>query len=306
MPYSPPWVEPGWPNLPDQGMAMVSAFNAGQQISAKRQQLENQLAAMAIRQQNMELMAGLREAEFNRRLEQGNQRLEIEQQTANLKDLIHQDAQNKLVNATEGTANLLNAEAQLADEGIKPGDKNFEAEYLRRIANTGAPNSVINAARRTQLMNHFAVTKNKEKELEANLKEFRERYGAEVLGNPRLQDVSILSDPSKLPDQVTNKGSWWSPKYEPTGNKLVPTFDYTGKPTTKPVSTQVLQKFKSEYESILKKKDDIPIIQDHPDMGVYAKPAGTLREKALRYRDDPNIGEATKAAAEKWLRENPE
>lgn len=316
-----PLVEPGWPNLPqsDLGTKFVNAFAIGTEISRRKQALENQLAGMALKAQAMENQTQLREMQFGlaqqrlefdrdkalQNAEFARERLGMADQTLGLRQAMFDAKQQKLSDAAEGTANLFNAEASLAEEGIHPGDKNFEAEYLRRISNTGAPPSVISAAARTALSNHYAQVRNRERDFDAQMKAFRERFGAEVFGNPMIQDVSVLGDPKSLPDDTTTTGVWPFRETKPTGKKLVSSVDPSGVALNKPVSLSVLEKYKKQYDQLIAGKNDIPLTHDHSDLGVYSQPANTMRERAQRIQSDPTASTAAKAAAEKWLRDNP-
>jgi len=79
---------PGAAQPPDLGRTFVNAFAIGSEINRRKQQLENQMAAMALRQQQNEITNQLRESEFERKLDQGNQRLEMAQAGQNLRDSI--------------------------------------------------------------------------------------------------------------------------------------------------------------------------------------------------------------------------
>lgn len=85
-----PLVEPGWLNVPqnDLGEKFVRAFAMGTEINRRKQQLENQLAAMAIRERQNEMMNQFRQADYERKLSQGEQRIALAEQGRNLQNEI--------------------------------------------------------------------------------------------------------------------------------------------------------------------------------------------------------------------------
>lgn len=114
MPEYGPYEQPGWPtSLPyfKPAETFRNAFGMASEINRRKQQLENQMMAMSLRAQQNEITNELRVADFKRKLDQGDQRLEMAQQAMNLRETIHQDALNKdrekfdqIGNLTEGLA----------------------------------------------------------------------------------------------------------------------------------------------------------------------------------------------------------
>jgi hypothetical protein len=62
--YSPPWIQPGWPNLPDQGATLVNAAATGTALKLKQEEIQGKLAQLAAHNQYLEDSLGLKEREY--------------------------------------------------------------------------------------------------------------------------------------------------------------------------------------------------------------------------------------------------
>jgi hypothetical protein len=81
---------------------LIAAAHAGAEINLRRGQLERQLEAMAVRQQQTDFLNSIREQEFQRKLDQGDQRIELMRQGLAIRDtydstreMLMTDAANK-------------------------------------------------------------------------------------------------------------------------------------------------------------------------------------------------------------------
>lgn len=116
-----PLVEPGWLNVPqsDLGTKFVNAFAIGSEINRRRQQMENQISAMAIRERQNEMMNQFRAADFERKLSQGEQRIFLAERGRDLQDQIF----NWKVNKDKETIDDISGLAQgLGAINLPPGD----------------------------------------------------------------------------------------------------------------------------------------------------------------------------------------
>ena len=67
--YLPAPAQPGWPNLPDQGIPLVNAVAAATAMSMKRDEIQGRLAQLALKNQEMEANEALKEKYYNIALE---------------------------------------------------------------------------------------------------------------------------------------------------------------------------------------------------------------------------------------------
>lgn len=201
MPYSPPWVEPGWPQLPDQGMSLVSAFNAGQQISAKRQQLENQLAAMALRQQNQEMMMGLREAEFNRKLDQGNQRIALAEGALNLRGAMDQWRMDKDKETMEDITGLAQG---LGSIDLDPADPNRPAAIWKVIESNARAAKAAPGLIKDAFSSYNNAARTSQSRFEHDYNDFIKDVKNSV-GRGQLTDLNFLYNMDQWKDKWVDK-----------------------------------------------------------------------------------------------------
>jgi hypothetical protein len=128
-------VEPGWPTTlprsPDPGATFLNAFKTGAEINRRKQQLENQMAAMALKSQQENISNSIREGNLQRELDQGNQRLEIARGALGLRDTMDQlkmftigqkmDDAEKVITQTQGF------EQYMLESGVSINDKAYPA-----------------------------------------------------------------------------------------------------------------------------------------------------------------------------------
>jgi len=301
--YSPPWVEPGWPNLPDQGMAMVSAFQAGANISNRRQQLENQLAQMALRQQNQEMMMGLREAEFNRKLDQGNQRLALAEAGLNMRGIMDEFRMRKdkeTMDDISGLATGLSAIDMAADDPRRPSAimnvvstnargakampgmvKDYLSQYNHAAASTQSSLKTDLALFNQEIKNTFG----KGQITDYNLL-FNENQWKDVWQDPsgNTEGVPAPPDPAHPP-----------PGYKKTNSKfaLLP----SGQPGVAPVPvtlpTQEITSLRTKWENLKRRLDNMPqqVANEYvtPQQTGGAAAAGNKRAEAEAWLRAKNL-----------------
>lgn len=137
MPEYGPYEQPGWPStLPyfKPAETFRNAFAIGSEINRRKQQLENQMMAMSLRAQQNEIMNELRVADFQRKLEQGDQRLEMAQQAMNLKDTIFQWKQQKDKDTMDDIGNLAQGLGEISLDPADPGRPNAIMDVISRNA----------------------------------------------------------------------------------------------------------------------------------------------------------------------------
>src|SRR5215469_530170 len=64
MAYAPPWVSPGQTPLENVGQELVSAAATGVQLNLKKQEVQGKLAALALRNQQLEANRDIMEQRF--------------------------------------------------------------------------------------------------------------------------------------------------------------------------------------------------------------------------------------------------
>jgi hypothetical protein len=309
----------------------LNAFQIGASINSKRQQLENQLAMMALRQQHMENQDAIREAQFGlatTRMQMGH-----EMDVARLQNTIdHQARMYDLAQTQEerrgatvdykiqkdqdrnnAQANLLNLRSQLAEEGITPGHPDYYSRYSAAIAaaaQTGsfspsetvalskAPateqNTAINSLHRASKAEYDALAHDASNTI----------FGAS--GASGSFDPRPILHPEQFPDEYKPQKFDWStfsygPK-EPTGYKLIPTMTAQGKPgPPRRVAVEDLVNLNKRYQDWQANNAKIPPLVNVPDAGVFGRPAITREQLAQRALVDPDATEQEKARAREIL-----
>lgn len=311
----------------------INAWQFSTQMKLKKAELEDKMAALVMRNRQLEINDQLREKEYGlRALGMQNamahrddmyelaatrlvQERELGQERINTAAARFNDAHQKELNRNEAQQDLFSLDGEMEAEGYHKGTKEYETEYLKRVGDIASklPTSEANAVYRATHGNLQAAALQQQRLNDNDLRMFRQKFGSEVFGNPGIQDLRPLDDPASLPDAAPKQLTWWQrhvegKKQEPTqpGLKTISVTDpQTGKVTAVGTATvKKLTDLNTEYQALLDRQAHSATPRDVPDAGVY-RPTNTLREKALRIQSDPTASDQAKVAAEKYLKENP-
>ena len=293
---------PGAAQPPDLGQKFLNAFYIGSEINRRKQQLENQLAIAALKAQQQENMMSLREQQFGlaqqkadwqhqkdmQMVEFAGERMGLGQQALDIKQAIFDRETQKRSDEGEAVQKFFQNEAEMAQRGIRPGTENYETELFNSMP-PNLPASLRNNILKTRLTENVNTANNMERQNAVAMDSFAKRVGREVFGTPTIQDFTILKDPDSLPSKWTQEGVWpfKTTKIDPK-IKLVPSYDPGDVQTIKEVPLSTLKSFKKEYEDLLEQKSHLPVLHDHPDLGVSTKPRN-LRAEALDYIKSHNL-----------------
>lgn len=306
MPSS-PLVEPGWPSSlpkgPDIAGKFMSAFAIGSQVNARQRQLENQLAAMSLRERQMELNHELQRDKYDlavQKLQMSNEvanaRLALQAEDNALDRKKYDLAFNKVMDIQEAKEGLIDAEAQLAAEGLKPGDKKYMARFNELTAPFigKVPNNIFKSIYSRAENNQKGAAALHQRYYDSEYKHFLDDASSTLYGNdnPPNPDLTPILHPEVLDVEETKVGgNWWSGyQYKPTGNKIIPYTDRAGVAKERPVSVADLNRLKNRYNELMKIKSELAPV-DEPSMPiplpsnkaelqpntVYETPRGNLR-----------------------------
>jgi len=188
-------------------MTMVSAFQAGQNISNRKRQIENQLAQMVLRQQNQEMMYGLREAEFNRKLDQGNQRLALAEAGLGLRatmDEFRMQKDRETMDAVSGAAQELGA------IDLPPGDPRRPAAIWKVIHNNARAAKAMPQLFKDAFGNYNSAAKTATSSWEHDYNDFLKDV-KNTIGRGQITDLNLLYNQDQ-----------WKPKWVDKAGKDLP------------------------------------------------------------------------------------
>ena len=268
---------------------LLNSWATATQLKLKKQEIMGKMSALETRNRQLEFMDQLREKQYAQRaymdqarlnLAEGKadfanqtrlaqlglegQRLDIAQGHLNL-------AAERQQGQDEATATMVNAEAQLASEGIYPGDKRFISRYNELVGSAigKAPHQLVNSVLKTTYTNSNQASYQRLRNQELSEKMFRERFGSDVYGNPAIQDTSYLNQPwESLPDETKVTGTWPFRSTVPTGRKQLPSVDPSGRTIQKPITIQQFNDFKKQWSDLQKQRGEIGTPVDAPELGV--------------------------------------
>lgn len=158
MPEYGPYEQPGWPSsLPyfKPAETFRNAFAITSEINRRKQQLENQMMAMSLRAQQSEIANQIKVAEFQRKLDQGDQRLALAEQGMNLRALVDQhrfDIQGEKLDQAAKIVKETGEFSQYVDEtGVSHDDPAFPATL--RHAKMLFPNAKVDVEKMLDTFN---------------------------------------------------------------------------------------------------------------------------------------------------------
>lgn len=325
--YRPPAAEPEAPDYRRGlalGTAAVNAFATGVTVNAKRQQLENQLASYALRQQKMEQDRELSEqrlglaqqaliwkhekdkeqiASWSDKLALADREVAVKEQLANLRETTK-------LNQLEAIAGAQMVASQLEAEGIFPGDPRYEPETDRRLAPFAAAGpAFIAQTKRNAFNRHKFAAETERHNVESETKNFYHDIGRILYsGNYTVQPLDPILHPEKYAETTTEGGigvGVWriGGKKVPTGkNIVIPDVSQPGGGLKDNiVSMKEVNDLKKRWEDIETRRSKLLPPVNRPDVGVYGSEPRDMREKAQRAINDPLASPEEKAAAQFYL-----
>jgi hypothetical protein len=297
-----PIVEPGWPSTlpgsPDLAGAFLNAARIGSENNARQQRLENQLAYYAMRTQGMQNIGQMREQQFglaqqrmqqqmenqaaalglrqqamdqnasfqNQRIDIGNKGMDIRQQLLDL-------AGQKVADRQEGSAGVLQAQQDMANQGINPGDPNYYNAFNQALIANNANKSPVEMraamalAARTQNSAAFNLTKVNEAEYNA----FMQNYGNTVGRSKNFTDLTPILNPGAYQPETKTTGGFlgFGGTTTPTGNITIPLLNAQGRQVGKnAVPASTLADLNAQYQAIMQRRNQIPHRINDPSLGV--------------------------------------
>ena len=301
----------------------LNAWSMATQIKQKRNELEQRMAETVAHDRQLEIEnkftkdrlglelmriqseAGYRQNELG--IQQ--QRIGIEKNNSDRQVDALKYKMNQGDKAGEARHQLSMIQSQLDEEGIPRGTRQWREEYDKRSAPYIAdlPGSQYNAAMRYVQSNQQNVINQETKNQENREYAFQKKVGAQLFGNAGVSDLGPVINPGSLEDETKTEGKFWHTEVKTgTGNKKIYYQDLqTGKKTfVRNATWKELTDLHNEWQSLNKSRGELSDPINDPDTGVQP-PARTLKERAQRISTDPNASNQAKAAAEKYLKENP-
>jgi len=206
MPEYGPYEQPGWPStLPyfKPAETFRNAFLAGQEINRRKQALENQMMAMSLRAQQNDINNQIKVAEYERRLEQGNARLEMMQQGVNTRDMIANWRMDKDKEAIEDIGNLATGLGNLGLERGDPKTPNAIMGVLAnnsRALNTRQGQMLARQAFNTYQTDAKAVNNKLDSDYNVFIKQVKD-----TIGRGQSSDLDLLNNPEAWRDEYKDK-----------------------------------------------------------------------------------------------------
>jgi len=284
----------------------MNSFQIGVTAAKARQQLENQLQMMTLRQQEMEADRDLKEKEFGVRTAQtqmgydlrANQLQNTIQQQGFLNEMKLRDADlatkkadfvmGKYQDQADDTEGMLGAAASVPS---KPGSPTFRDDLLNAVAPfPHAPASTRNKILSQAFNQHNDNVDVQNKAWQAEKDSLLQDASNAIYGtytHKGSMDTSVFTDPDKYPQQMAEEpwtlgtffGAGKGPP-KPTGNRLVTLKN----PTTgrvvevRPVASQTLTDLSTRWKDLQARRPTAQPIND-PSVGVYATPGGMVTVK---------------------------
>lgn len=203
-----PLVEPGWPNLPvsDLGTKFINAFALGSEINRRKQQMENQLAAMAIRERQNEMMNQYREAEFRRKLDQGEQRIMLAEQGRNLQNEIFQWKVNKDQETQEDIMGLAQGLGKIK---LAPDDPNRPSAIWDVIQNNSRAAKAAPGLIKDAFGNYNSATRSRQSKWAQDYNDFLKDFKNSV-GRGQFTDLNLIYNMDNWKTDPKKPGMLWA------------------------------------------------------------------------------------------------
>jgi hypothetical protein len=311
---------PGAAQPPDLGQRFLSGFYMMSEVNRRKQQLENQMAAMALRQQQNDINNSIREADLRRKLDQNEALNAYRDREQNTKDMIFNW---KVAKDQEGMDDIAGAAQGLSSISLDPADPNRPAAIWKVIENNSraaklAPGmfksafDTYNTASRTvrsrfdhdyndflkDVKNNIGVGQSTDLNLLWNINQWQEKWvDKEGRDLPHQPSEQYPAPPG------AHKTEDLYAKIPTIGAGGVPGEVYVTRPATK------IMALRNRMLELDKRATNMPSQVNNeyatPQTVNDVKPA-TMRDRAMSIQSDPGATSAAKAAAEKWLKDNPQ
>lgn len=226
-----PLVEPGWPSTlpgpPDLGQKFLNAFAIGSEINRRKQQLENQLAGMAIREHQNEMMNQFREAEYRRKLDQGDQRIYLAEQGRNLQQQIFDWKVNKDQETIQDVSDLASGITSL---NLDPADPKRPSAIWDIISKNPRAAKIAPGLIKDAFGSYNNAIRTKESQLKQERSDLMQDVKNSV-GRGQTADLDLLYNPDEWQTEYVDKqgvkhappppGADYAKDWKPTGMKYV-------------------------------------------------------------------------------------
>jgi hypothetical protein len=284
-----PLVEPGWPSTlpgqPDISKNFLSGFQLAATVKGKQLALQNQLANYSLKMQQMQNEDEMSKAKYElavARLASSNdiarERLDFQRDRASTLADFAMQRENRLqsviddkvktkAESEDASFNLNLLPSQLAEEGYQKGTNEYYNQWRARAAPdlSKLPTSLRKSAEANALKEYKDSRDFQLKMLESDEKAFAHDYGRVVQSG---DDLNINLAPMLHPETLEPETTGWFWDKKKTGKVVVGTTP-EGKPRT--TTMDELNKFKTRYQSIQKRRETIGPDPDRPDLGLPAK-----------------------------------
>lgn len=335
MPEYGPYEQPGWPtSLPyfKPAETFRNAFGMASEINRRKQQLENQMMAMSLRAQQSEITNQIRVADFQRKLEQGDQRMALAEKGLELRELLDQHRMQTQDEKMTAAAQVVQDNMGFSQYMLESGKTIKDPDYATalRQAKVLYPNSKVDVDNLITRFNSHRddletksttdekhILENAQKELFRgrpvdtgvfmNANRTYRNYLMEPTPEEKKQGVTPDSQPVGAKKRIDNatgalteatpqKDEHGNPKYDETTRSVY--FPPQGTETTGtfiPVATSKLKDYQKRLLSVYDERKKIP----NP-AGVEANP-----ERAIRVYTTDQLQRAAKIPGQMVIWHNP-
>lgn len=181
----------------------MNAFYMGTEISRKRQALENQLEAMALKNQQTQFLDQIREKEYERKLDQGQQRLELMAQGRDLSDQLKTLQIEKLSGAMTKASQIASDVSEGKDEALQAGSTATDPANPYYVSTRLSilnryPGLKTEGWSYDKIVNeHNAALRATRTNQQAERSAFLKKVASDVIKDSSVDAGAILSDPNR-------------------------------------------------------------------------------------------------------------
>ena len=229
-----PFVAPGWPDLrgPDLAGGFMQGAALGANINKAREQLERQMMQMSLNAQTDKINSNIREAEYRRKLSEGEQRQERADEMAGLRAQMDAWSMAKQGEQLRRAGDLIDNEKNRAlyflNEGVSKNDPDYAAKLYRGFfLYPGKPGEM-----ESMLKSHSDNISQQERSIEAEKNDLLHSFAQDVYTNPLNKDPSALArfstkgaglfGPSQLENVLIDPNKWTKPDYQTESGDPMP------------------------------------------------------------------------------------
>lgn len=321
-----PLVEPGWPDLkgPDLGAKFLSGAYIMGNINAKRQELENKIAALSLKSMSDEADNARKDGMYQlavERLQSSNQfkdqEIQLRTQAGEARDARVQLAFDKFDQRNAGNKALFDAANNVLTT-IPKDDERFPNAFVQAVTNNArdADPAMYRTLIKTNIDDYNLNANRQNTALVHQEKMLLDKIGSRLYGDPTLHLTDPIEHPELYPEEMTGGGSTWSnikkwatgqsygedegPPHKSgirTGSITLPS---SGETKEVKFKTTDLTELTKQWKALQAAKDKRLPTVDMPEYGVYAKPANNTAERVQRILDDPDSPPDKRQAAQAW------